>query len=145
MPTKVKSRNNHLDSVKAPSMGEFSDTDAIFFWIFWGFIVSCISACCFGLCSRGTRSRPRRRHVSHLATQREEAVHEEEVLERRIHAMESQLTARRLQRQVQTARLIEETAAVEMSEAADERGRAVYGDAWDNPVTKFYLLWKLFS
>jgi len=66
-------------------------------------------------------------------------VHEEEVLESRIHAMESQLTARRLQRQVQTARLNEETAAVEMTEAADERGRAVYGDAWDDPV-KFMLV-----
>jgi hypothetical protein len=127
--------NKHATSVKAPSFGEFTDTDAVIFWVFWGFFVSCFSACCFGFCgSRGRTPRPGRHRVQRLASQQEESVREEEALESRIHVMESQLTARRLQRQVATARLNEETAVVKMTEAADERGRAVYGDAWDEPV-----------
>jgi len=75
-----------------------------------------------------------RRHSSRMDERQRAVAGDEAALSAKIKKMESQLAAKKLQRQVATARAVEAELEVELTEEQDERGRALYGhDAWDAP------------
>ena len=59
----------------------------------------------------------------------------EEIIEKKINKLQAQLTQRRVEKTVATARSAAEDMVVELTEAQDERGRSVYGEAWDQVCT----------
>jgi len=104
------------------------------------FVLSIVCAFC-------CRWNPRRRASREVVARWKQklAKQEEERIESKITQLKRRLKATQLERQVHSAKAEEEVNMIELTSAQDERGRALYGEAWDQAVDGNVPLKDLFS
>jgi len=112
-------------------------------YIAFTLLVFLMSVVCAFCCRLNPRRRASREAVARW--KQKLAKQEEERIESKITQLKKRLKATQLERQVHSAREEEEVQMIELTSAQDERGRSLYGDAWDQSVDGNVPLKDLFS